>query len=410
MDGKTEFEHGDQDYGSCYGWDPDEEDRKAREEALEKAKQRNPRDWAERPNMNLVRRARDIQHANKGEDTSKQLFGPFWCENEIAILFGQTGIGKSALGMQIAEFLARDIVMPPFKPTNDGWSEKKTVLYLDYEHSDRQFGCRYSRPRDGKIASPYLLAPNIYRGELYWNGDLIDGYDDFTDMLLEDIYQCVLDVKANVLIIDNLTFLTRGSAANSAVAFRMMNRLKKIQVDLGISILAIAHTPKIHEPHAMTENDLQGSIDISKVADSIFCIAKSGMDKSFRYLKQIKCRSADIEYDERKVVVLRLGKFDFASTFRNTRSRKPVENFLGFNYIATDVESKHVPKPEETPVPVKRSDQITKMTGYAKSLAGQGLSAGQIAERLGICRSTAFRMINNRRANKIGAPDQKMAA
>jgi len=410
MDRKTEFEHGDQDYGSCYGWDPDEEDRKAREEALEKAKNRNPRDWAERPSMNLVRKARDIQQAYKGEHLAKQLFGPFWHENEIAILFGQTGIGKSALGMQIAECLARNIVMPPFKRTIDGWSEKMTVLYLDYEHSDRQFGTRYSRPRDGKIASPYLLAPNIYRGELYWNGEIIDGYEDFTDMLLEDIYQCVIDVNANVLIIDNLTFLTRGSAANSAVAFRMMNRLKKIQVDLGISILAIAHTPKIHEPHAMTENDLQGSIDISKVADSIFCIAKSGMDRSFRYLKQIKCRDTEIEYDEKKVVVLRLGKFDFASTFRNTRSRKPIENFLGFNYVATDAESKHVPKPEEPLVPVKRSEKVAQLSAFAKRLAYNGMSTGQIADKLGIPRTNAFRLVNKTSSRKNGDSDERKAA
>ncbi len=407
MEGRSEFEYGDQDYGSAFGWDPDEEDRKLGEEALVKAKKKNPRVWTERPEIVYVRKARDTQRSWKGEEQTKQLFGPFWKDRELAVLFGQTGIGKSALAMQIAECLARDITMPPFKAVESYWPEKNVVLYLDFELSDRQLTERYSKPNDGKITSTHLLAPGIHRGELCWNGDVKDGYDDFTDMLLEDIGQCVIDVNANFLIIDNLTFLTRGSAVNSTVAFRMMERLKKIRDDLGISVLALAHTPKFKEPHAITENDLQGSIDISKVADSIFCIAKSGEDSSFRYLKQIKSRSAEIEYGDNKVVILKLGKFDFRSTYGQSRPRNPVENFLGYTFITTDVESKHIPKVQEDAPPIKRTERISKLSTYAKRLADEGLSAGQIANKLGIGRATAHRFISRQTPSKDGHSEQR---
>ncbi|HLA95926.1 MAG TPA: AAA family ATPase, partial [Pyrinomonadaceae bacterium] len=76
----------------------------------------------------------------------KMLFGEFWLENELAIMFAETGMGKSALAVQIAESIARGAKF------QDGFGEvtakPQRVLYLDFELSRKQFEMRYAADHD----------------------------------------------------------------------------------------------------------------------------------------------------------------------------------------------------------------------------------------------------------------------
>ena len=59
----------------------------------------------------------------------RQLFSEFWYENEICILFADTGEGKSLLAVQIADSISRGVSIPGFRL---GVAAQK-VLYLDFE-------------------------------------------------------------------------------------------------------------------------------------------------------------------------------------------------------------------------------------------------------------------------------------
>jgi hypothetical protein len=60
-----------------------------------------------------------------------------------------------------------------------------------------------------------------------------------------------------VLIIDNLTYL-RDETENARNALPLMKFLKELKSKHGLSILALAHTPKRDSSKPLGRNDLQG--------------------------------------------------------------------------------------------------------------------------------------------------------
>ena len=84
-----------------------------------------------------------IQEA-KNKPVPKMLFGEFWFEGELCILFADSNVGKSILAVQIADSISKKKEITPFKLE----AEKHAVLYLDFELSAKQFENRYSKNYD----------------------------------------------------------------------------------------------------------------------------------------------------------------------------------------------------------------------------------------------------------------------
>ena len=308
-------------------------------------------------------------------------------------------MGKSVLATQIAECLARDKRIPPFDDRQTPALEPKKVLYIDFELDRAQFRQRYAViGEDGvTLEDKYEMSPNFLRGEDYWDGNMIEGYYSFTDMLLQDFDNRIADHDVQILIIDNLSFLTPGTIANATVAFKLMHQLQKLKKSREISILVVAHTPKSLRHGPLTEQDLQGSGDLVKVADSIFAIGRSRLSPDLRYLKQIKCRSGRIEYGEDNVAVYRLAKFDLAAQLgTKVADATSSENFLGFDFLASESEEGHfaLRRRYSTGSTVKRTKRSGRI-GRAKRLASEGRSLSEIALLLGIGKSTAKRYVND---------------
>lgn len=380
------------DIESAVGWDPD---KRIREEKLAKGIKANPRFYNPIPELIAVQPANVSLDEGIRYGKMDQLFGPLWHRDEIAVLFSPPGYGKSALAVQIAESIARDAELAPFeKPPSDEQYPPPNVLYVDFELSRQQFANRYSVARDDSqdLFERYEFAPNLSRGFHYWNGHVEDGYEDFTDMLFADLDCKVGNEAVRVVVLDNITFLTMRSHASSNVAIRLMNFIRELRDNCGASVLVVAHTPKHPEYKPITINELQGSVDIAKIADSIFVLGRSAVDRDLRYLRQIKSRSGRIEYDAENVLVYKFEKFDFAERLGNTNGTVRAKNFLGFDLVGCEPESGHLAKHwRHSHQPKKRSKRG--LAKSAKKLAEKGLSSGAIAERLGIGRSTAHRYV-----------------
>ncbi len=65
-----------------------------------------------------------------------------------------------------------------------------------------------------------------------------------------------------------------------------MKELKTLKDKYGVSILALAHTPKRDMSKPLTINDLGGSKMLMNFCDSAFAIGASHKAKGIRYLKQ----------------------------------------------------------------------------------------------------------------------------
>ena len=299
----------------------------------------------------LVKTAgRWMEEANK-RPIPKVLFGEFWFEGEVCILFADTNLGKSILAVQIANSISKGEAVRGFKLE----AARQPVLYFDFELSDKQFENRYSLAYE----KHYSFSENFIRVEINPDSAIPDG-QTFEDYLNYSLELSIIDTGAKVLIIDNVTYL-KNETERAKDALPLMKHLKALKKKYGLSILALAHTPKRDLSKPVTRNDLQGSKMLMNFCDSSFAIGESGSDKSIRYIKQIKARNCEIVYDTENVCICNI--------------EKPY-NFLKFELLNFGSEREHLKQLSKE----DKEDIIEK----AKELSQQGKSQRQIASELGI--------------------------
>jgi len=164
----------------------------------------------------------------------KMLFGAFWFEGEVCILFSDTNLGKSILAVQIGNSISKGEPIHGFQLE----PPKQPVLYFDFELSDKQFETRYSI----SFERHYEWDDNFLRVEI--NPDAFApeqvSNEEFLSISLEE---SIIKTGAKILIIDNLTYL-KNETEKARDALPLMKELKALKKKYGLSILALAHTPK----------------------------------------------------------------------------------------------------------------------------------------------------------------------
>jgi transcriptional regulator with XRE-family HTH domain len=306
----------------------------------------------------------------KGLPEPKALFGEFWLEGELAILLADTGKGKSALAVQIADSIARGGAVEPFEMS----AKAQKVLYLDCELTRKQFEMRYSADAEEggeERGKHYKFSKKFYRAEIRRNRELPEGFNGIEQYVRAALEPAVRLCGAKVLIVDNLSFL-RGPSDTARESLPLMRELIRLKEALGLSILVIAHTPKRDTSRRITVNDLQGSKVLSNFADSIFAIGQSGIDAGIRYLKQLKTRSAEMLYDASHVPAFELKK-------RNG-------NFLGFVFRKFSEEAQHL----KTATDAVRRERAKVVAEMSKN----GMSQRAIAAELGVSAASVNRYLH----------------
>ncbi len=309
----------------------------------------------------IVKSANDWLHLAKDQQGDDTLFGDFWYEGELCILFADTNVGKSILAVQIGNSLSRGEAIPGFAMK----AQLASVLYFDFELSSKQFEKRYTSHMHGY----YQFNPNFYRVVL--NPDATGerkfaSYADYINNALENV---LITTGARIIIIDNITCL-RSSTDSAGSAISLMRNLQAIKSKYGLSVLVLAHTPKRNPTKPVSRNDLQGSKMLINFADSAFAIGESQTVTGGRYLKQIKQRSGSQVYGADNVCLCNI--------------TKPY-NFLQFDVNGFGKESDHLMHYTE----YQRKNNETRISKLHK----QGLSLRQIAAETHISYSSVDRMI-----------------
>ena len=304
----------------------------------------------------IVKKANTWVDEAKNRPIPNMLFSEFWYENELSILFADTNIGKSILAVQIADSLSRGKAISGFKLE----CKPKKVLYLDFELSDKQFENRCSDDYQGH----YTFHENFLRAELNSELELPAKHKSIEDYLCDSLEISITKSKAEVLIIDNLTYLNNDNE-KAKYALHLMKTLKKLTKSNNISVLVLSHTPKREDSKPITKNDLAGSKMLMNFCDSSFAIGASSQDPTFRYIKQIKQRNTEHLYHSENVVLCEISKSS---------------NFLKFNFLGFVSESEHLANIASSSI----GERDDKMIG----LINQGLSNVQIGKELGIHEAT----------------------
>ena len=287
----------------------------------------------------------------KNRPIPKMLFSQLWYEGEICILFADTNLGKSILAVQIGNSISKGEQIKSFIIE----TQKQSVLYFDFELSDKQFQNRYSKD----YKENYVFDDNFLRVEI--NPDLELPTDiTFDDYLILSIEKSILSSNSKVLIIDNITYL-KSDNEKAKEALPLMKKLKELKTKYSLSILILAHTPKRDLSKPITRNDLAGSKMLINFCDSCFTIGESTQDKQIRYIKQIKQRNCEQVFDADNVCVCQINK---------------EYNFLQFEFVRLGNEREHLKQFTEK----DKNNVILQV----KELSQQGKSQRAISSEVGI--------------------------
>ena len=292
----------------------------------------------------------------------QMLFGEFWFEGELCILFADTNLGKSILAVQIGNSISRGEQIRGFKLE----TPKQPILYFDFELSDKQFENRYSI----QFEQHYNFDDNFIRVEINPDATIPEA-QTFEDYLNHSLERSITETGAKVLIIDNLTYL-KNETEKAKDALPLMKHLKALKNKYGLSILALAHTPKRDLSKSITRNDLQGSKMLINFCDSSFSIGESNTDKSLRYIKQIKQRNTEQIYDAENVCVCQIDK---------------PSNFLLFDFVGFGKEWEHLKQHTE-----KDKENLNDKVSELKQ---QGRSLREIGAELGISHMKVSRILKD---------------
>lgn len=343
-----------------------------------------------------------MEHDNESDEPARQLFGDFWLEGELCILFADTAKGKSILATQIGESIAHARRIKPFSMTGVGSAEAAEhlrlngekpgirVLYIDFELSETQFRQRYSgiATAAGRIRKR-RFHPGHFRCQIK-NEEVPPAFRTLGDFFAHSIRHAISEKNASVLIVDNISWL-RTSNTNASSALALMQELKTLKSQMGISILVLAHTPKRPFARPLTVNDLAGSKMLANFADTIFAIGDSVQGTNIRYLKQVKPRNTALKYDATNVAVARV--------------EKP-SNFLKFTFTGNANEAEHLIRSHyrlnsnEDPISAAEADAAEaeslrkKLIANCRELNDKGISNRQIAELLGLGTTTVRRYLS----------------
>ena len=339
-----------------------------------------------------IRSANDWLRSAKAVPVPKMLFGEMWFEGEIAIMFGDTGVGKSSLAVQIGEAVARGRTFSTTRSATTPSAEAastppqrggefgavtvrpQTVLYLDFELSAKQFEMRYAAEheagRGDRLKNHYRFSERLKRIAIKPDVFREDGDCPFESAVRRLIEPLIERTGARVLIVDNITYLKR-TADNSRDAAPLMKELKRLKEQFGLSILVIAHTPKRDVKRPLVLNDMQGSKVIANFADSVFAIGESHRESNERYIKHIKQRSSEMLHGRGALPVFRMGKLG--------------GNFLGLEFRQYAAENEMLRESADS--------HAWATIQMAKDLSDAGLTIRQIAEQLGLSKSAAHRYL-----------------
>lgn len=318
----------------------------------------------------IVKEANEWINDAKIRPIPKMLFDEFWFEGEVCILYADTNVGKSILAVQIGNSISSGKPIQGLKME----AIKQSVLYFDFELSDKQFENRYSF----NYSNHYSFDSNFKRVEINPDAEIPDGLS-FESFLIQCLEEIILNTGSKILIIDNITYL-KNETEKAKDALTLMKLLKTLKNKHSLSLLVLAHTPKRDTTRPITKNDLSGSSALMGFSDSSFAIGQSQKDLSLRYVKQIKVRQNEFVYDLDNVCLFQI--------------MKPI-NFLEFKKIGYANELEHLKVIE-----FKEKEQKLKEVAEMRS---SGMTNTEIAKNFGVTEGAVrkwLKLIDNEVSNE----------
>jgi RecA-family ATPase len=307
------------------------------------------------PTFSISTMNESFVEAEKNVANMKTLFGDLITEGDLNIFFGRSNTGKSFFAYQIAQAIAEgqnvlDVLTPNqlsntttkyFNLTNETQAQK--VLYFDFEGTQERNYLRYTTKGERKACD---FSKNLFVG--YPNKlSIID------NLLFVDVMEAqTIATGAKVVIIDNLSAISQDNE-KAGNAVKLLNKIKDFQRNNKLTVILIAHTPKIEEGKNISENDLAGSKQLYNLVDSVIAINTTSQDTSIRYIKQLKTRCSEIMFNTDNVITM---KFCVRA-----------DGYKGYDFLAYESEHELIKIIEKTQKDEENEDIINEVNCFGSS-------------------------------------------
>ena len=159
----------------------------------------------------IAKSANETIKCSKEKKNPKKFWDSFWFENEVSCLYADSNLGKSILAVQIGNHVASLL------------KKGDTVLYYDFELSEKQFGLRYT---DISTNSEFKFNDNFIRVEL--DSDKVKNVCkeknlDFCDVIMKGIENNIKKYNSKAIIVDNISWLVNMKLTGTIASTLMMN-------------------------------------------------------------------------------------------------------------------------------------------------------------------------------------------
>ncbi|WP_033961254.1 AAA family ATPase [Psychroserpens jangbogonensis] len=236
----------------------------------------------------------DLQKRNIEPPT--KIIGDLIYKNEVSLLFGYKGLGKSIFTWQIGLAVAKGESLDLGNGTyfqND--CEPMTVMYFDYELKDTQV-----KNRLGTLNVP----DNLIRITLARGSDAGSSPKEVFD----NIKKVAKEYNAKFIIIDNISKINDIDETNGLQIKQFLSPLMDLAKYDGYTVLVIGHTTQVGgDMLPLQDKHLFGSSKIPNEVDALIGIGRVNNDdtKEF-YIKQLKTRISEEVYGANNVIKTRI--------------------------------------------------------------------------------------------------------
>lgn len=266
-------------YKSAEGWGPKDPHKKLRERI------RKQQEKEDRRVVPILRSPVD-----EPAEVAEQLFNDVWRTGEVALLFGEPGVGKSIFAVNLAEAIAGN-VDAFLRMCEETTPAARRVVYIDLQRTDDQWKRRFSGT---------FTQTAFERLHLDWE-DIDPSADDGirSSRILASIIDVILG-GAEVVILDDIT-MGGINLGRPNGPLRTLRTLKMFAAESGASILVIAGARPHKRPLSASLSDVAFR-HIAEQADSVFCLAASTYGPAFRYIRHLRSCVAAVEFDASNVL------------------------------------------------------------------------------------------------------------
>lgn len=268
----------------------------------------------------------------------------------IGAVVGSSDTGKSSFLRQLATAVATK------QPDFLGWSINaihNKAIYVSSEDDERAVSFLLKKQAKGSRVSD----------ELYKNLRFV--FD--TDNLLETLESLLQESRVDLIVIDAYSDLFGGQMNSNNEVRVFLNKYSQLAQKYECLVLFLHHTAKRTEQSEPSKNNVIGSQGFEAKMRILIELRQDFMEKNYRHLCIVKGNYLPQEMKTESFVLW----FNENMVFANTARRVPFESLV---------------KPETNNTDKQGFENL-------EMLIGQGLSQNKAAERLGMSKSSASRLM-----------------